>query len=377
MQMKVFYSHSFLWIGALATFVLICGAAQDQVPAGNGTSDNAVGQHTGVGTGALGGPAASNGGLSNTAVGYKALGSNSTGNYDTASGADALSQNTTGCDDTALGSTALYQNTTGSSNTAFGFETLRYNHSGNYNTATGYQALRGNYADYNAAFGYVALYANATGTQNAAYKIGIGQHAGINLTTDNNNIDIDIGRPGAAGESGVIGIGTVTGGTSTQSATYIAGIYGGTPASGGTAVFIESTGLLGTVRSSERFKTSIAPMRSSTGKLSELRPVKFQYKADPDGTVRYGLIAEKVAQVHSELVVRDACGRIDGARHDELAPMLLKEMQAQKNRIAAQDHEFRTLKRQAQTLDVMKKQLSDMRAALVRLQSNNALVAQR
>ena len=36
--------------------------------------------------------------------------------------------------------------------------------------------------------------------------------------------------------------------------------------------------------------------------------------ADPQGTLRYGLIAEEVATVSPELVVRDQSGRIDGVR---------------------------------------------------------------
>jgi hypothetical protein len=42
-------------------------------------------------------------------------------------------------------------------------------------------------------------------------------------------------------------------------------------------------------------------------------------------TSQYGLIAEEVAKVYPELVVRDQNGRIDGVRCDELVPMLLDE----------------------------------------------------
>jgi hypothetical protein len=71
-------------------------------------------------------------------------------------------------------------------------------------------------------------------------------------------------------------------------------------------------------------------MGSDTAKLRELRPVTFHYKADPEGTLRYGLIAEEVAKVYPELVVRDESGRINGVRYDELAPMLLNEVQQRK-----------------------------------------------
>jgi hypothetical protein len=170
------------------------------------------------------------------------------------------------------------------------------------------------------------------------------------LTTGSNNIDI--GSPGVAAESGVIRIGTVTGTTSTQSAAYIAGIYGIKTATAGTAVFIDSSGQLGTVSSSIRYKEDIQPIASASDGLLKLRPVKFRYKkADASGEkpIQYGLIAEEVAKVYPELVVRDATtGRIDGVRYDELAPMLLDKVQQQQQKIAA-----------------MEQQLAQIRAALL------------
>jgi hypothetical protein len=43
-----------------------------------------------------------------------------------------------------------------------------------------------------------------------------------------------------------------------------------------------------------------------------------------------------VAKVYPELVIRDEKGRIDGVRYDELAPMLLNEVQQQQKAAAAQ-----------------------------------------
>jgi thioester reductase-like protein len=134
-------------------------------------------------------------------------------------------------------------------------------------------------------------------------------------------------------ESGVIRIGTITGTTSTQSAAYIAGIYGVKTTTAGTAVFIDSEGQLGTVSSSIRFKEDVQPIADASERLLKLRPVKFRYKkadASGDKPIQYGLIAEEVAKVYPELAVRDAAtGRIDGVRYDELAPMLLNELQKQ------------------------------------------------
>jgi hypothetical protein len=88
--------------------------------------------------------------------------------------------------------------------------------------------------------------------------------------------------------------------------------------------------------------------------------VTFQYKGDPQGTLRYGLIAEEVAKVYPELVVRDQDGRIDGVRYDELAPLLLGDVQRQQEKLAAQEAELAT---QAAELAELKRQVEALRAA--------------
>jgi hypothetical protein len=70
-------------------------------------------------------------------------------------------------------------------------------------------------------------------------------------------------------------------------------------------------------------------MGPNSQKLQQLRPVTFHLKTDPQGALQYGLIAEEVAKVYPDLVIRDESGRIDGVRYDELAPMLLNEMKQQ------------------------------------------------
>src|ERR1035437_1555378 len=106
---------------------------------------------------------------SNNAVGFNALYSNTTGNYNTANGMQALYYNTTGYYNTANGMQALYYNTTGYYNTANGMQALYYNTTGYYNTANGYAALYSNTTGYyNTANGYAALYSNTTGYYNTA-----------------------------------------------------------------------------------------------------------------------------------------------------------------------------------------------------------------
>jgi len=98
--------------------------------------------------------------------------------------------------------------------------------------------------------------------------------------------------------------------------------------------------------------------------------VTFHLETQPGGTLQYGLIAEEVAQVYPELVTRDETGTIQGVRYDELAPMLLNEVQQQRRTLAAQEQKLREMERQLGDLQ-------ELRAALRRLQAAEGLVASR
>jgi len=105
----------------------------------------------------------------NTAVGKDALKLSTTGSSNSAIGAGALDANTTGGSNTAIGDKALSSNTTGSYNIALGYEALDTNTTGSKHSAFGYQALKSNTTGpEGTAFGYKALLSNTTGTQNVA-----------------------------------------------------------------------------------------------------------------------------------------------------------------------------------------------------------------
>jgi len=97
--------------------------------------------------------------------------------------------------------------------------------------------------------------------------------------------------------------------------------------------------------------------------------------------VQYGLIAEEVAKVYPELVIRDGSGKIEGVRYDELAPMLLNEVQKQQAVVVtlAAQHEVDAvqLDTQAAKIASLEQKLYGIQAALVRLQPKDNLVAQR
>jgi trimeric autotransporter adhesin len=255
-------------------------------------------------------------GNSNTAAGFQALFSNTTGIYNTANGLDALQSNTTGSQNTATGLVALNANTTGSFNTANGVAALSFNTTGGTSTANGVNALHNNTTgSNNTADGSNALQNNTTGSSN----ITLGYLAGSNLTTGDHNIDI--ANNGVAAETKTIRIGD-----SKQTATFIAGIAGATVT--GSAVYIDTTsGQLGLLSSSKRFKDGIEPMGNASEALLSLRPVTFRYKKniDPKGAPQFGLVAEEVEKVNPDLVVRDAEGKVFTVRYEAVNAMLLNE----------------------------------------------------
>src|SRR5205807_4356870 len=172
------------------------------------------------------------------ATGSHALENNSTGSYNTATGFNALFSNTTEYNNTADGIFSLYYNI-GVDNTAIGRSALVSNTTGTDNTAAGFGALSGNTI--------------------GSFNIALGVFAGSNLTSGNNNIDIGANVPGVAGEANTIRIGK----SGTQKKTFVAGIRGVTVASG-VGVIVSSSGQLGTVLSSARFKEAIRPMDTAS-----------------------------------------------------------------------------------------------------------------
>lgn len=288
-------------------------------------------------------------GVNNTAIGFDALFSDTDGFDNTAIGYQALLNNTTGYLNTATGSYTLHSNTTGAGNTASGNGALTGNTTGSNNTATGEGALTNNTTgNSNMASGYNALLYNTTGGHN----IALGAAAGLNLTTGSNNIDI--GNQGVGGEANTIRIGR----PGTHTATFVSGISGATVPSG-IAVVVDSSGHLGTITSSSRFKEAIRPMDKASEAILSLQPVTFRYKhgLDPEGIPQFGLVAEQVEKVNPELVVRDEHGKPYSVRYEAVNAMLLNEFLK----------EHRTVEKQAATIEQQERRLAELERAVAEL----------
>jgi uncharacterized coiled-coil protein SlyX len=328
----------------------------------------------------------------NTVLGDDAL-LNTTGNRNTAIGFNALVSNTAGSNNTSTGVASLYSNTGGSFNTSTGVESLYSNTSGSSNTATGFQALYLNNGGANTATGIFAMYNNTTGESNCAFgvraldnnttannntavgtlalvnntvgsnNIALGYFAGSNITTGSNNIEI--GNAGVAGESRTIRIGNHR----NHSKTFIAGIRDATTGNADAIpVLIDSAGQLGTMSSSRQFKKEIKPMDQTSEAILGLKPVTFHYKSDSEGKPQFGLIAEEVAQVNPDLVVRDENGEIYTVRYEAVNAMLLNEFLKAHRKIQEQEATITQLKstdaKQEAAIADQQKQIAALTAGL-------------
>ena len=288
-------------------------------------------------------------GSDNTATGFQALLNNTTGVENTATGVGALSENTTGNFNTADGFGALGLNIAGAGNTATGYEALSFNTSGGGNTAIGQKALFHTLGSDNTAVGDGALSSNSTAGGNTAMggdalasnttgssNVALGVAAGFNATTGSNNVYIGVGMLGVAGES---------------NACYIASIFGQTSPSGA-AVSVNSSGKLGTMTSSRRFKDDIKPMDKASEALFALNPVTFRYKKDldPQKIPQFGLVAEDVEKINPDLVVRDAEGKPYTVRYDAVNAMLLNEFLKEHRHAQEQDATIARLEKQVEQL---------------------------
>jgi hypothetical protein len=334
-------------------------------------------------------------GDNNTANGWQALFKNTVGSENTAVGAEALYNNlgdltgthsNLGRQNSAFGSRALFKNEFGSQNTAIGvgalfnLQGLTIGEDGDRNSALGNGALSnnthgsGNVAvgdralggatlatgqrtdpEDNTAVGAGALSSNINGVAHTAIGIGalaslesgenniaLGQGAGSGLTMGSSS-NIDIGHPGVAEEHFTIRIGVESG---NPMRTFIAGIHGvTTQESPAIPVVIDSEGQLGTESSSARFKKEIKPMNKASEAILAFKPVTFYYRSDKRNTPQFGLIAEEVAQVNPDLVVRDKNGEIYTVRYDAVNAMLLNEFLKAHSKMEEQEATIAQLKK--------------------------------
>jgi hypothetical protein len=227
-------------------------------------------------------------------------------------------------DNVGLGGACLSSLTTGSSNVGVGAVCMSSVNTGSQNVAIGFGAGQNiTTASSNVMIGYQAMQFNTGGTNNIA--IGYSQ-AGGNWTTGGESDNIAIGSSGVVAEVNTIRIGTQGTGDGQQNSCFIAGIANAT-VNNSAAVLIDTTsGEMGTVVSSERFKDRITDMGDRSSRIMNLRPVNFAYKTDENHVMQWGLIAEEVAAIMPELVTFDILGVPYSVRYHDMPVILLNEI---------------------------------------------------
>jgi hypothetical protein len=297
----------------------------------------------------------------NTAVGGGALVLN-TDDSNTAVGAAALLLNTSGSQNTAVGTDALVFNDSGSDNNAVGAFALFNNVTGNFNNAMGREALTNNTSSENNAVGDLAMQNNTTGSGNTAIgddalrfnvdgsdNVAVGNEAGTGLGTGVNNC-IAIGAPGAGPFAAF------------DNTCFIGSIFGEPVSDPGTqtAVYVDQFNVVGIFNSSRKYKHDIQPMDKASEELYRLKPVTFKFNSDWKATTQYGLIAEEVAEVDPQLVVRKD-GELVTVRYEQVNAMLLNEFLKEHKKV--QDLEA-TVAQQQKGMEVLTAQLKEQAAQI-------------
>jgi hypothetical protein len=234
----------------------------------------------------------------------------------------------------------MEENTTGSQNTAMGDDALDGNTTGNGNVAVGKEA--GN--------------SIIDGNDNVV----LGHNAGIGLLHANRNVAIGTEAAGPF--------------LDLDDTCFIGSIFNEPVSDPGTqtAVFVDQFNVVGIFNSSRKYKHDIQPMDRASEELYRLKPVTFKFNSDWKATTQYGLIAEEVAQVDPQLVVRKN-GELVTVRYEQVNSMLLNEFLKEHKKVEEQQASISQLKGEMQTMVAqLKEQAAQIQKVSAQLQVNKA-----
>jgi septal ring factor EnvC (AmiA/AmiB activator) len=110
------------------------------------------------------------------------------------------------------------------------------------------------------------------------------------------------------------------------------------------------------------------PMDQASEAILALKPVTFHYRSDTKGTLQFGLIAEEVAEINPDLVVRDENGEIYTVRYDAVNAMLLNEFLKEHKTV---EQLRATIEKQEATIA---RQQADMKTIVARLNEQAAQI---
>jgi hypothetical protein len=345
----------------------------------------------------------------------------SSGNFNTFIGYKAGSSSTTGTNNVSIGYMAGNKTTTGYNNVFFGLNS-GYNNNGYCNTFigtnAGYSAIgsnafsnifigvaagRNNYggkdasnypfgssnicigdssgynlqgstllqASMNIMIGYCTGKNLITGSNNVI----IGQHIGGKIVSGNSNLLIGFGADGLTDETGIMRIKMIN----NSNPPLLYGSFmdrwlrvGGelTPYSDNgntlgsasrrwTAVYAVN----GTIQTSDRrFKSEINPLTYGLESILLMNPVSFKWKDNSDFNTHFGLIAQDVKEVISEVVdTGDDPNHTLGIKYSEMIPVLINAIKEQQEQIESYKNENDDLKSQ---LSLLRNEVEQIKAMI-------------
>ncbi len=102
-------------------------------------------------------------------------------------------------------------------------------------------------------------------------------------------------------------------------------------------------------------------MDKASETILALKPVTFHYRSDKRDTPQFGLIAEEVAEVNPDLVVRDKDGEIYTVRYDQVNAMLLNEFLKEHRKVEEQNSK---IQQQEATISELKSTVAQQQKGL-------------
>ena len=105
-------------------------------------------------------------------------------------------------------------------------------------------------------------------------------------------------------------------------------------------------------------------MDKASEAILALKPVSFRYKVHKDTTPQFGLIAEEVAEVNPDLVVRDENGEIYTVRYEAVNAMLLNEFLKEHRK---NEEQGRDIQEQKATIALQQKQIEALTTGLQKM----------
>ena len=115
-------------------------------------------------------------------------------------------------------------------------------------------------------------------------------------------------------------------------------------------------------------------MDKTSEAILAFKPVTFRFKNDDKGTPQFGLIAEDVAEVNPDLVVRDENGEVYSVRYDAVNAMLLNEFLKEHRKVESLEKAMAEQQNENAAMRAMlKEQAAEIQQVSAQLEVNNAV----